>query len=60
MNQNETMPRGRLSKTDILAKVYKLKTELYDGTQHDKSGDWHDGAHHAYNTILDLLNEYSN
>lgn len=55
----EKMPRGRLSKTDMLAKVYKLKTELYDGTQHDKSGDWHDGAHHAYNTILDIINEYT-
>lgn len=54
------MPRGRLSKTDVLAEIYKLKTNLYDGTYHDKSEDWHDGAHHAYNTILDLLNEYSN
>ena len=42
------------------AKVYKLKTELYDGTLNEKSEDYHDGAHKAYNTILDIINEYGN
>jgi len=50
---------GRVTKTDLLARVYKLKTQLYNGSEHDKSGDWHDGAHQAYNKILDILNEYS-
>lgn len=54
------MPRGKLSKVDMLAKVYKLKTELYDGTLNEKSEDYHDGAHKAYNTILDIINEYGN
>ncbi len=54
------MPRGKLSKVDMLAKVYKLKTELYDGTLTEKSEDYHDGAHKAYNTILDIINEYGN
>jgi len=53
------MPRGKLDKVDVLSRVYKLKTELYDGKQSDKGGEWHDGAHHAYNRILDILNEYS-
>ncbi len=52
------MPRGIMLKTDILTRVYKLKTELYDGKHKDKSGDWHDGAHEAYNRILDILSEY--
>jgi len=54
------MPRGNLSKVDMLAKVYKLKTELYDGTLEKKSEEYHEGAHTAYNTILDIINEYGN
>ena len=53
------MPRGRMQKTDILARVYKLKTSLYNGEHHDKSGEWHDGAHDALSKILDILQEYS-
>ena len=50
--------RGRVSNIDILSRVYKLKTALYNGQHHDKSGDWHDGAHESLNKILDILNEY--
>jgi hypothetical protein len=50
--------RGRVSKIDILSRVYKLKTALYNGQHHDKSGDWHDGAQESLNKILDILNEY--
>jgi len=53
------MPRGRLSKVDILSKIYKMKEELYNGTHYAKSREWHDGAHDALNRVLDLLNEYS-
>jgi hypothetical protein len=53
------MPRGRMSKVDILARVYKMKNELYNGTHYAKSEEWHDGAHDALNKILDLLNEYN-
>ena len=53
------MPRSRMSKVDILARVYKMKNELYDGAHYGKSSEWHDGAHDALNRILDLLNEYS-
>jgi hypothetical protein len=52
------MPRGIMLKTDILARVYKLKTALYNGEQSDKSGDWHDGAHDSLNKVLEILNEY--
>ena len=54
------MPRGRLLKIDILARVYKMKTDLYDGKYKDRTGQWHDGAHDTLNTVLDILNEYSN
>lgn len=53
------MPRGILTKPDIVARVYKMKNELYDGKHHDKNGDWHDGCHNALNRVLDMLNEYS-
>ena len=47
-----------MQKVDLLAKIYQLKTALYN--EHEEEHDeWHDGAHHAYNTILDILNEYS-
>lgn len=53
------MPRGTVSKNDIIARVYKMKNELYDGTNCKKSGEWHDGAHDALNRILEMLKEYS-
>ena len=53
------MPRGRMNKVDILARVYKMKNELYNGTHYAKDKEWHDGAHDALNRVLDLLNEYS-
>ena len=43
----------------MLPRVLKLKNELYDGNYHDKSGEWHDGAHHMINKILEMLNEYT-
>lgn len=52
------MPRGRVTKIDIEARVYKMKTELYNGTHYKKSKEWHDGAHHTINKILDMLSEY--
>jgi len=52
------MSTGSVTKTDLLTRVYKLKTELYDGKHSDRPGQWHDGAHSAYNKILDILNEY--
>ena len=55
----KVMPRGRMNKVDILARVYKMKNELYNGTHYAKDKDWHDGAHDAFNRVLELLNEYS-
>lgn len=53
------MPRGKMLKVDMLARVYKLKNELYNGTNYAKSSEWHDGAHDALNKVLDILKEYS-
>jgi len=54
------MPRGNVTKNDLLSKVYKQKTRLFDGDYGNKNGDWHDGAHYAFNKVLDILNEYAN
>tara|TARA_B100000902_G_scaffold305427_1_gene293876 strand:+ start:443 stop:607 length:165 start_codon:yes stop_codon:yes gene_type:complete len=53
------MPRGIVSKVDMTPRVIKMKNELYNGGYHNKSGDWHDGAHEMLNKILDMLNEYT-
>ena len=54
------MPRGRLHKTDMLAKVYKLKTELYSkDTNSGMTGQWYDGANDSLDKVLDIINEYS-
>ena len=54
------MPRGRLHKTDMLAKVYKLKTELYNKeTDRLMTGQWYDGAHDSLDKVLDIINEYA-
>jgi len=55
----EVMPRGRMSKVDMLSRVYKMKTALYNGQHSDKSDEWHEGAHEALSKVLDALNEYS-
>jgi hypothetical protein len=49
-----------MQKVDLEARLYKLKTSLYNGQHQDKNGDWHDGAHHALNSVLEILQEYSN
>lgn len=53
------MATGKVTKVDMLARVYKMKTALYNGQHHDKSGEWHDGAHESLNKVLDILNEYT-
>ena len=57
------MPRGSLRKTDMLAKVYKLKTKLYDkdtsSSMTGQTSQWYDGAHDSLDKVLDIINEYS-
>lgn len=55
----DTMSRVRMRKGDLLTKIYKLKTDLYNGTYDKKEGQWHEGAHHALNKVLEHLQEYS-
>ena len=55
----KVMPRGRMTKVDMLARVYKMKTELYNGNHRDKGAEWHDGAQDTLNKILNFLNEYN-
>jgi hypothetical protein len=54
------MPRSRMCKIDLEARVYKLKNELYDReTNSSMTGQWSDGAHYTLNRVLDILQEYS-
>lgn len=54
------MPRGHLLKVDMLAKVYKLKNELYDKKSNSSmTGQWYDGANDSLDKVLDILSEYS-
>lgn len=54
------MPRGRLLKIDILARVLNKKKELGEGRYDDQSYEWREGYNNALNQVLDDLNEYSN
>jgi hypothetical protein len=52
------MPKGQVTKVDIVSRLYKLKTSLFNGDHKDKTGQWHDGAHYALNSVLNVLDEY--
>jgi len=53
------MPRGRMQKVDIEARVLRLKNQIYEGMYDGSSEDWLDGAHHSLNKVLEILQEYS-
>lgn len=50
--------RGKVTKDEIKVRILKLKNALYNGEFQNKNGDWHDGAHHSLNSVLDILDEY--
>lgn len=53
------MPRSTMMKTDLLARLYKEKTKLYEGEfEKEKTEEWHRGAHFAYGRLLEILSEY--
>ena len=56
------MPRGTVNKQEIQARIYKLKTALYDNTDMFNcfSEEKKEGAHDALNRVLDILQEYRN
>lgn len=49
--------RGKLTKIDVEAFLYKMKTEIYDDHP-DKSSEWHKGAHYSLNEMLEYLKRY--
>ena len=52
------MPKNQLDRDEVNTRVLKLKNTLYNGTYLGASGDWHNGAHHMLNKVLDILQEY--
>ena len=49
------MPLNELKRDELLVRVLKLKDQLYNGTYSRKNGNWHEGAHHSLNKVLDIL-----
>lgn len=58
--ETEQMPSGNITKIDLLSRIYKLKTALYDDTDMFNcfSEEKKEGAHDALNRVLDILQEY--
>jgi hypothetical protein len=54
------MPRGILTKVDIINKVYRLKNDLNNnsGRFYNFSPEKRDGANLALNEVLDAINEF--
>mgnify|MGYP003112745245 CR=1 FL=1 len=55
------MPRCTITKVDLLSRIYKLKTALYDDSLdmfNCFSEEKKEGAHDALNRVLDILQEY--
>lgn len=54
------MPRGSLSKVDMIHRIYKLKDRLYCRIDHSEwSQSQRNAADQMLNQVLDILNEYS-
>ena len=59
--ETEEMPSGNVTKIDLLSRIYKLKTALYDDSLdmfNCFSEEKKEGAHDALNRVLDILQEY--
>ena len=52
------MPKNQIDKKEINLRVLKLKDSLYNDTYLGANGEWHNGAHHMLNKVLDILQEY--
>jgi len=52
------MPRGKVTKIDVLQKLYKLKNDLYN-MKYPQTSEWYRGSHDSLNKIIDYLKEYS-
>ncbi len=52
------MPRGRLDKITMLARVLRLKQDLYN-KKHSMPFAASEAADHQLNLVLDIINEYS-
>jgi len=57
-NRSEEMPRGALTKEIILARVLKLKYDLYSEKYLKFSDNEKASANEMLNSVLDILDEY--
>lgn len=53
------MPRGTLSKVDMLSRVYKLKDRIHHKDSHpDWNNEERKAADDAINSVLEIMSEY--
>ena len=52
------MPRGNMTKVDIMSRVLKLKHELYSNQYNYYTEEQKDSAHEMLNRVLDMISEY--
>lgn len=52
------MSRNSVTKADLLIKIYKMKTNLYDGGYILKSLEWRQGANEILSELIEHLKEY--
>jgi hypothetical protein len=55
------MPRNNIPKDELKAKIYKLKTSLFENRKEHSvptAQSWYDGAHESLNDVLNILDEY--
>ncbi len=57
-NRSKEMPRGALTKEIIIAKVLKLKYDLYSEKYLKFSDNEKASANEMLNSVLDILDEY--
>ena len=57
-NRSESMPKGYLTKVDIVSRVLKQKYLLYSDFYKHYSEDQKNSAHEQLNIVLDILQEY--
>lgn len=54
------MPRGILSKVDILSRIFRLKNNLYNRTEYQHwNNQERKSADEMLTRVLDIINEYS-
>jgi hypothetical protein len=58
LQRNYSMSRNPVTKVDILAKIYDMKTKVYNGHYLLKTPEWREGAQEVLSEMIEYLKEY--